>query len=224
MEQEMFEHPDEVYSVDHFRYKKNIDLLIRHRNKNYFNLIGSEKKIRLENTYTRIHSPRHIPRILRRQTRQPILQTIMDSLISPEFNSDSSIRVVSFSLSNLINRTTEQFDPTQGGESILSLFDYIASQSVPNQEPVTVALTQDAIDKLTKVDFDELTSLVDVQEQDQCSICLELLDPKSTGLKRFIILPCKHFFHEACIIEHLKNYDFHCPICRQECGTYEAKI
>lgn len=93
-----------------------------------------------------------------------------------------------------------------------------------NMQPVQVTLTNDALEKLEILNYDQVKEkLPNLDINEQCSICLDKLD-KDTDKSSYIILPCEHVFHDGCIKEWVKDYDYHCPICKRECGEHEAKI
>ena len=56
--------------------------------------------------------------------------------------------------------------------------------------------------------------------QNKCSICQEEYNNEDNIRK----LKCDHIFHINCIDVWLLEYNYKCPICRNECGEYEAKI
>ena len=45
--------------------------------------------------------------------------------------------------------------------------------------------------------------------EDDCSVCLESLLNKNA-----IYLPCKHYFHSACLNMMIKAKTYTCPLCR----------
>ncbi|CAA7060727.1 unnamed protein product [Microthlaspi erraticum] len=47
------------------------------------------------------------------------------------------------------------------------------------------------------------------EEEKRCSVCLEDFEPKETVM----LTPCKHMFHEDCIVPWLKSKG-QCPLCR----------
>ncbi|XP_010427777.1 PREDICTED: RING-H2 finger protein ATL5-like isoform X1 [Camelina sativa] len=47
------------------------------------------------------------------------------------------------------------------------------------------------------------------EEDKRCSVCLEDFEPKETVM----LTPCKHMFHEECIVPWLKSKG-QCPVCR----------
>ena len=93
-----------------------------------------------------------------------------------------------------------------------------------NMQPVQVTLTNDALEKLEILKYDQVKEkLPNLDNNEQCSICTGKLD-EDTDTSSYVILPCEHVFHDGCIKEWLKNHDYHCPICKCECGEHEAKI
>ena len=54
-------------------------------------------------------------------------------------------------------------------------------------------------------------------------LCLEKLNVNVDECK-YIVLQCHHIYHNKCIIEYLANYDYHCPLCRDECGEHQANL
>jgi len=94
-----------------------------------------------------------------------------------------------------------------------------------NQEDIPVVLTEESFNKLNKVNYEKLKTLVKDLEDDQtCTICLDKLKPENNSENTFLILPCSHYFHQSCIKEYLTNYNYHCPICKAECGEHYAKL
>ena len=91
-------------------------------------------------------------------------------------------------------------------------------------EPVHVALTTDALNKLHDISFDELCNKVPTIDQgEKCAICFLELSNDSDQYT-YNRLPCNHIYHSTCIKTYLSEYDYHCPICKTECGEYEAKL
>jgi hypothetical protein len=53
-----------------------------------------------------------------------------------------------------------------------------------------------------------------------CSICMGCLDKDEEAAE----LNCTHTFHTECIKPYLLNYNYRCPICRQEVGKPKYNI
>ncbi|KAJ5712939.1 uncharacterized protein N7483_010120 [Penicillium malachiteum] len=51
-----------------------------------------------------------------------------------------------------------------------------------------------------------------IEDQDQCSICLEHFVPGETTVRQ---LPCRHIFNPGCIDQYLMHRSSLCPLCRQ---------
>ncbi|KAJ6037239.1 hypothetical protein N7540_001518 [Penicillium herquei] len=51
-----------------------------------------------------------------------------------------------------------------------------------------------------------------IEDQDQCSICLEHFVPGETNVRQ---LPCGHIFNPGCIDQYLMHRSSLCPLCRQ---------
>ena len=93
-----------------------------------------------------------------------------------------------------------------------------------NMQPVQVTLTENALDALEDFSYEQIKEkLVDLAVDEQCPICLDKLDENPDTCK-YAILPCNHVYHNNCIKEYLKDYDYHCPVCKRECGEHAAKI
>ncbi|CAL1359910.1 unnamed protein product [Linum trigynum] len=54
--------------------------------------------------------------------------------------------------------------------------------------------------------------------EENCVICLEELAVVGVGSKAAVMMPCRHVFHEGCIVGWLKTSHY-CPICRFEMPT-----
>jgi hypothetical protein len=55
--------------------------------------------------------------------------------------------------------------------------------------------------------------------KEDCSICLNSLFHKQVAY-----LPCKHYFHSACLTQAFKNKLYTCPLCRTDLNTVLNKI
>ena len=94
----------------------------------------------------------------------------------------------------------------------------------PFNDDVQVTLTKEALNNLKEYGYKDLKDkLPTFDDTEKCAICLiDFKDNSDTS--RYILLPCNHIFHTGCIKEHLENYNYQCPICKQECGEYEAHV
>ena len=96
------------------------------------------------------------------------------------------------------------------------------------EDPVPVALTENALESIKEITFDEAKKYItdknkEITDDETCSICFSLLS-EDKDKYNYSVLPCDHIFHSQCIKPYLKDYDYHCPICRVSCGDHEAKI
>lgn len=93
-----------------------------------------------------------------------------------------------------------------------------------NQEPVHVALTPQALDQLAEMSYAEMKErLPNLDDDENCSICCCPIN-EDTDNQVYTVLPCNHVFHSTCVKDYLKEYSYHCPICKAECGEHEAKL
>lgn len=91
-------------------------------------------------------------------------------------------------------------------------------------DPITVTLTDNALDSLQNITYEQVTEkLPTLDIEEDCSICFDKLNADTENYK-YTILPCNHVFHSDCIKEYLANYNYHCPICKMECGEHKANI
>lgn len=88
---------------------------------------------------------------------------------------------------------------------------------------VPLVLTDTELINLHDFTLDELKNVVQIDNSDKCPICCgDILENENN--ETFCVLKCKHYFHSNCIKQHLANYDYHCPICREPAGEHIAKI
>lgn len=105
---------------------------------------------------------------------------------------------------------------TDGISTMSSLLSLINGIIGNHQEDVTVALTEDAVNKLPEINVETLKGNLE-EFNENCTICLDAMNDK------IILLPCKHYFHPECIKKWLREYNYKCPICRTESGDHETK-
>lgn len=79
-----------------------------------------------------------------------------------------------------------------------------------------------AMESLEKFEMDPIRLDKMSKEENSCSVCKDEFEIK----QQVIALPCKHYFHEECIIPWFKERNS-CPTCRYELPTddsdYEAR-
>ncbi|XP_061993238.1 E3 ubiquitin-protein ligase RDUF2-like [Rosa rugosa] len=56
-------------------------------------------------------------------------------------------------------------------------------------------------------------------KKDVCTVCLEELS--TAGISYAMQMPCKHVFHDGCVVRWLKESHY-CPVCRFEMPTIES--
>lgn len=105
-----------------------------------------------------------------------------------------------------------------------SFFQELANiLQMPLQEDVTVALTDEALDKLAPLNKNQLQEKVGIVPEDRdCHICLNMYKDDDENQK-YMLLPCEHYFHYDCLHPYLKDYSYKCPICKEECGSHAPK-
>ena len=81
----------------------------------------------------------------------------------------------------------------------------------PLMEDIKVTLKDDKVIKKYKLEKN-----ID----DKCTICLCPLNKEDLIWE----LKCKHIFHQDCIKIWLKEYNYKCPVCREEAGEGETDI
>jgi E3 ubiquitin-protein ligase RNF115/126 len=106
--------------------------------------------------------------------------------------------------------------------SMENIINYIM-QNDPNRYG-NPAASKNALEMLEKIIVDEI-NLNEIGKEgscENCSVCKDIFEVSQIVLK----LPCKHVFHEDCIMPWLKERNS-CPTCRHELPTddpdYEAK-
>jgi E3 ubiquitin-protein ligase RNF115/126 len=66
--------------------------------------------------------------------------------------------------------------------------------------------------ELPRIKISELTDIK--EEEKDCSVCKDTFNTEEIVVK----MPCKHLFHEDCIVPWLKMHNS-CPTCRHELPT-----
>ena len=94
--------------------------------------------------------------------------------------------------------------------SFLNNFNQIMNLNLnqnQNMEDVRITLEEESIKEIENY-------VLDKDKDDKCIICMMSFkkDDKVSKVK------CKHEFHKDCVETWLKNYNYKCPVCREECG------
>lgn len=194
---------DNIYTFDNDEYKNIIDHFVNMRFKEDFDQINIAEQNTAVRNYLRRHS-------------RPAQTNIFASLFDSHFQTLSGMQLTVIPMSS---------NPANTGTTSIftSLINLINGLVDINQNQVPLTLTENSLKSLPVYNLPELKNKVNISKDDQCSVCLgNILDDDANNL--FILLKCNHFFHKSCITEHLQNYDYHCPVCRSECGEHMAKI
>jgi len=101
--------------------------------------------------------------------------------------------------------------------NILNVIGNVANM----EERVPLILTQNALNQLQEITYENLPQL---NADEKCPICFVDIQERQENNEKYILLKCNHIFHSNCIKTYLSQYDYHCPVCRDECGEHEAKI
>ena len=80
-------------------------------------------------------------------------------------------------------------------------------------QDVRTTLQEDEMNKIRKYKSDKTL-------EEKCSVCMTSIKTEQEVSE----LPCKHEFHSECIEPWLKDYNYKCPICRQEVGKPKHNI
>ena len=125
-----------------------------------------------------------------------------------------------------MNFFEQPFSSTNIGNSFTQIGNFMNQLNGLNAlfpEPVTSTLTSGALNNIQDITYQEIKNkLPNIDINEQCAICFaKLTEDQETN--KYNILPCEHTFHSACIKEYLKEYDYHCPICKEECGEHAPK-
>jgi hypothetical protein len=84
------------------------------------------------------------------------------------------------------------------------------------QHDVALPVTKNSFDHMEEIIFKNMKNKLPNDSPSDCSICQDTFNPNDI----IKILPCKHFFHKACIAEWLTKYHHICPLCRRSTGEH----
>jgi Ring finger domain len=201
------------YISDSGTYKENLNRLMFIRNQDFFELVNLNAQQELQNQFNT------------QQFQSPFgpLHNMINSLFG-NVNQPPGF-VFQYPPMNPVNLGAVDFNlPINIGSENNQFATFLNAIINPLGPRVAVTLTDDALSKLKEMTYDEVKmELPNISQEEACSICFLKLTENEEKFK-YIILECKHVFHSECINEHLTKYDYHCPICREECGEHIARI
>jgi hypothetical protein len=119
----------------------------------------------------------------------PLPQIIHYQLIEPQLNDAYTINYTHTQILDVINNLLHLTEPD-------------------NFQDVVVATDKTVLEKLNKYTLDS-------NLETKCVICMDNMNDTQVVCE----LGCKHLFHDECIKEHLSQYSYKCPICRDEVGA-----
>jgi hypothetical protein len=149
------------------------------------------------------------------------------------YNNTEIIELINTNARRLLQQqVTPAPPPTNIFGGFMNMGSWISSSLLPDNniygmlnnvfnDNVKVTLTKNALDQLKDLTFDEIKN--EIEKDEACTICFSNLENNREG-EKYVLLPCKHVFHSQCIKEYLKEYNHHCPICREECGESAPKL
>ena len=136
---------------------------------------------------------------------------------------------IQFNFSNIVTGETTQYiinqenilhghiiNQNQNSSIILPIFSHLFSGLL-----LTDPISEDVVSTLDDSEKDKLKiyKLIEKKEE-KCSICMS----EQNIDEQVCELPCEHTFHDECIQNWLKNYNYKCPICRKEVGKPKHNI
>ncbi len=105
--------------------------------------------------------------------------------------------------------------------NILNLFTQLFN-TMPlssNYQDIPIVMTDDSFNELKKCKYIDLNEDIKINNK-KCMITLDEFNDNDDVL----VLPCNHVFKINEITNWLKDNSYKCPICRNPCGSYYAKI
>lgn len=102
-----------------------------------------------------------------------------------------------------------------------TIINYInTTQNTLNQH-FNDSIDEDVLVTLDATDLSNLEKItVETKQDDHCTICLQDIEEGEIITN----LPCKHYYHHECISKYLKEFDYKCPLCREDAGKKYAHI
>jgi len=218
------------------RYHNTINTLDRNVNDYEYELINNQ----LQNTLVQRYNLRNNINLNNNIEQNPFMNLLnmftggnvnFNQYQIPHANAQMNIQILTGNgTGNIINPPGNifgnvGFNNAGVGTNIFQGFNDMLNNMLHFNDRVPVALTQDALDNIKDITYTEVLEQIPALEQEdtQCSICFSPLFENNEKYK-YNILPCHHVFHSECIKPYLKDYDYLCPICKQDCGTHEPKL
>ena len=124
-----------------------------------------------------------------------------------------------FSLSNFLGQEINSYNEINNN-NILNLFNQIFNVPInQNYQDIPIVITDESFDKLKKCKYVELQDDIKFNNK-KCMITLDEFQDNDD----ILVLPCNHVFKIDEITDWLKHNSYKCPICRNDCGNYYAKM
>lgn len=148
-------------------------------------------------------------------------------------NNTETVELINTNARRLLQQQVTPIPPiTNIFGGLMNTTPWIMSSILPDQniygmlnnvfnDNVKVTLTKNALDQLDDLTYEDIKN--EIEQDEACAICFSNLENNKEE-EKYILLPCKHVFHSQCIKEYLKDYNHHCPICREECGESAPKL
>ncbi|KAI2618821.1 hypothetical protein GGR54DRAFT_143984 [Hypoxylon sp. NC1633] len=108
-------------------------------------------------------------------------------------------------IASLINPHTVHGDAVYSQEALDRIITNLMEANPQSNAPAPAS--EEAIAKLPKRKLDE--EMLGPELKGECTICIDEVQAGDEA----IVLPCKHWFHEQCVVLWLKQHNT-CPICR----------
>ncbi|CAN8267941.1 unnamed protein product [Cochlearia groenlandica] len=145
----------------------------------------------IQPSHTRHHIPTRNTNNLRRQHLETLRQAIHNNPYNNNNNSRTTSTQAKEEVENVLKHLTkETYNPVPKNLLLRNLSLYYRNKNSKGENSRNFR------------DFSE-------EEEKRCSVCLEDFEAKETVM----ITPCKHMFHEECIVTWLKSKG-QCPLCR----------
>ena len=124
-----------------------------------------------------------------------------------------------FSLSNFLGQGINSYNEINNN-NMLNLFNQIFNVPInQNYQDIPIVITDESFDKLKKCKYVELQDDIKFNNK-KCMITLDEFQDDDD----ILVLPCNHVFKIDEITDWLKDNSYKCPICRNDCGNYYAKM